>query len=141
MDVRIPQRKVFALILVAILAALTALPVAAATDSALANNGLVAGTAYVDFNRNGIWDGNEPVASGRTVYLQLVGPDVTGQAVIAVEAEDDGAFVFDNLAAGEYLLLCDGCTGMSITVGEVNGAVMVDLPVAPRQVFLPLAMR
>ncbi len=137
MTVRIPQPNVFALILVAVLVALTALPVAAAP----ANNGMVAGTAYVDFNRNGIWEPTEPVASGRTVYLQAVGPDVTGLAVLAVQAADDGTFVFDNLAAGEYLLLCDDCAGMSITIGEVNSTVTVDLPAAPRLVFLPLAMR
>ncbi len=61
---------------------------------------------WVDTDRNGIQNGNEPALPGVTVELfdgagePVV--DVFGNPVTAVETDADGRYMFDNLSAGTY---------------------------------------
>jgi hypothetical protein len=121
------QRTITALLLlVQILAAVLAVqPVHAA------GVGSLTGRVFVDANGNGLAEPGEAPLAQATVFVHL-----QGAAAPAVEltADAQGLFVLRNLDYGVYEVwaAADGVTvkgQMIVEIGEVNAAVVLDLPV------------
>ena len=60
------------------------------------------GTAYLDENYNGVHDAGEASASGETLVLRDAN---TGEDVITVQTDENGVFVVEGIAPGEYELV------------------------------------
>ncbi len=60
------------------------------------------GEAYLDENYNGVHDAGEAPANGETFILRDAD---TGEAVMTVQTDDNGAFVVEGIAPGEYELV------------------------------------
>jgi hypothetical protein len=63
----------------------------------------IAGTVFMDSNDNGFLDDGEPGIGGVTVTLQSAPPTTTLQA--SATTDQDGAYSFDHLPKGEYVLM------------------------------------
>ncbi|MBR6667322.1 MAG: carboxypeptidase regulatory-like domain-containing protein [Clostridia bacterium] len=61
-----------------------------------------AGTAYLDENYNGVQDAGEAPAVGETLVLRDAD---TGEAVITVKTDENGSFLVEGIAPGEYELV------------------------------------
>lgn len=71
-------------------------------EAALLSGGSIGGFVWHDGNEDGIWDGGEYGIAGFTVSLYDAG-DMQNQLLAAV-TEADGAYSFDGLEAGDYVL-------------------------------------
>lgn len=105
------------------------------------SSGLVSGTVWFDRNGNGIWEPSEPVLIGRPVYLQRVGLERDNEVPRTAYADEDGFYLFDALSYGEYRVYAVGGQEQSVTIGEANGAVSVDIPAPGYTMFLPITTR
>ncbi len=106
----------------------------AAALSTCANS--VAGGVYLDANGNGIHERNEPFLAG-TIQVVGMANDVTGLIESA-----DGLFVLDNFACDEYAVYHNGDYVGNMTIGEVMGQVLIELPKTSQpRIFIPLVIR
>ena len=120
----------------------------AAVPALAANGAAIAGSVYHDVDGDGWASPGEPGVAYATVYVQrLAGETVTTQA------DATGCFIVRDLQMGMYEIWAEDNAGhrsalRSVEVGEVNGAVAIDLPIeyslpddiiqAAADLFLPL---
>lgn len=105
-------------------------------------NGLITGTVFQDLNGDGVQNPGEPALAHRAVYLQRIGVEVTGAAVLSVISDAEGVFVFENLPAGAYRLDAEGGAQAVVVVSSVQAPLSVDLAVShPFRLFLPITVR
>jgi len=77
----------------------------------------ISGVVWHDQNKDGVRDNNEPLLQGVTATLfkkdengeyELCKMDVTGASISPVTTGSDGAYSFDKLAAGDYIVAFSG---------------------------------
>ena len=83
-----------------------------------------------DTNKNGLQDSGEPAVSGVTVGLTTSsgGPvtNVFGTTVLPTTTNGSGAYHFDNLVAGSYVVTFTAPTGFSFTTRDAGGNDTLD---------------
>jgi hypothetical protein len=85
-----------------------------------AGTGAIAGLVYNDWNQNGERDENEPTLAGAVVTLN----DMRGDVVAQVTTSDAGAYRFEGLRAGGYILVNQSAQGYS-PLGDGKLSVIV----------------
>ncbi len=96
----------------------------------------LSGRVYIDLNRDGVRQPNEPGLSG--VSIQITGTDIFGGTVNrTTTTSSDGSFTFDNLLPGTYTLaetqptgFPDGITQAGSSGGTVNGNIISNIVLA-----------
>ncbi|RMG89204.1 MAG: hypothetical protein D6706_21755 [Chloroflexi bacterium] len=122
-------------------AAILTMSVAAVANAATTGTGVISGTVFFDLNHNGVREISEPSATERIVALHQVQSDATRSLVSFANVGTDGTYLFKGLPFGDYVLQCDGCAAVQVTIGEGNAAVSIDLATPGYQIFLPISMR
>jgi len=117
------------------------------------DTGFITGTVWFDINGNEMHELNEVAAPGTAITLQPVAANAAVAGGIVVFSAADGTFNFGSVAYGTYRIQAENGGMAEVTVGEVNSAVSVDLPVRVEnngptlqgtlvnQIFLPLVTR
>lgn len=133
-----PSQLTLSLVVAAILSLAVAVSANAATTTGA---GVISGSVFFDLNHNGVREISEPSATEKIVSLHQVQSDATRSLVSIVNVSTDGTYLFDGLPFGDYVLQCDGCAAVRVTIGESNAAVSIDLATSGHQIFLPFTMR
>ena len=92
--------------------------------------GAIAGVVYNDWNQNSERDDNEPTLAGAVLTLS----DLRGDVVAQVTTGEDGAYRFDGLRAGGYILMNQSAQGYS-PVGDGKLSVIVRADVVAETSF------
>jgi large repetitive protein len=94
--------------------------VAAAQRAALE----ITGTVWIDLNRNGLRDANEPLLPGATVRLQTRAQTSLGAAnttVATTVTDRSGAYRFTDVASGSYRVLASAVANGMAPVSDTDG--------------------
>jgi hypothetical protein len=116
-------------------------------STALANSSLatgrISGSVWQDANNNGIHELGELLLVDHPVYLQRVDEEAVGAMVAVVYTDEDGTFVFNNLAHGTYQVYPDDGDYVLVDVSGVDASATIELPVPVKfhQIFLPMTVR
>ncbi|HEX6589608.1 MAG TPA: hypothetical protein VF039_11330 [Longimicrobiales bacterium] len=84
------------------------------------NPGTISGRFFRDENDNDTYEADEDTTLAGFQAILFAGTDTVGSPVESITVEDDGAFVFDGLAQGDYTIL----------VRPIVGATVVDTTVS-----------
>lgn len=87
-----------------------------ASGSSATITATIRGIAFQDWDQNGEHDAFEPTLAGVEVALY----DLMGGKVTSAVTGDDGAYAFENLAPGGYILVESAPLGYSILEGTVE---------------------
>lgn len=90
---------------------------------------------YLDTSRDGQPQTDEPAVGGHLCTWTPIDPAKAGAFTIWSDA---AGYVVAELVPGDWLLSCTGVE-WPITVGDVAGAAVVDVPVTPSVLWLPMA--
>jgi probable HAF family extracellular repeat protein/predicted outer membrane repeat protein len=87
----------------------------------------IAGMVWQDRNGDGVKDAGEPTLAGRTVYVDANDNGLLDAGEASRTSDSNGAFVFSNMAAGDYILRQVGVSGFRPTSDALDGARRVTL--------------
>lgn len=84
----------------------------------------VSGTVFNDINGNGVLDTFEDIQAGISVFIDADGDRVQDSGETATVTDATGAFRFDGLAPGQYLIYAVPPTGQNQTTPGNSGALL-----------------
>lgn len=143
--------KQYLQMMTAILVAAALLTVGPVPSARAESTGYLAGRVFIDADGNGTAEPDEVAVAEAAVYIQS---QVDASIVYTATADAQGYFLATDLPQGSYQVWAQApnlaAVLRSAEIGEVNAAVLFDLPVVsnpesriatPHQVFAPLILR
>jgi len=101
-------------------------------DAGLVPLGSIGNRVFEDLNSNGIQDSGDPSIAGATLMLFAANADGSTGALIGSQISDaNGGYLFDNLAAGEYILVLTPPSGFQATSQDSTTNDELDSDVNP----------
>lgn len=126
------------------LTAWSALPsMANVVSAAASSSGSIYGVAWVDYNRNGLLESQEPLAANQTIFMI---PDIDSDfaQLLVLSTNARGEFSATNLALGSYRVWAateNEATAQVVHITDERTVMTVNVPLVGFTLFVPQIVR